>query len=262
MDSQRVLVASPVYDGMRYCINNFINSIKDLSYQNYDFLLMDNSNKKDFFKELKKISGIKIEKLKSNEKDKMKRIIKSRNRILDYAIGNDYDYVLMMDCDVIPPSNIIKQLLSHKKDIVSGLYYNKFTINGLSKTRPVVWMRVSKEEFNEMKKEKALRGIKSHLELRRHMTLEEANSGKLFRVFVPSAGCMLISKEVFRKVRYGLLNMPDGIPTSDDAYFFIKAEELGFKGFCDTRVKCKHLIYGKYTVSEDGSLVHPAFENK
>ncbi len=49
----------------------------------------------------------------------------------------------MLDSDVIPPKNIIQELLDCNKDLVSGLYYNYFISDGETKYLPVAWT-----EFN------------------------------------------------------------------------------------------------------------------
>ena len=260
MAEAKVLVASPTYDGMRYCKEKFLARMKELTYPNHDILIVDNSENNDFFDELNKESGMILMKDYCKEKKGILRIISSRNMIIDYALKNNYDYILMMDFDVIPPKNVIEALLVCGKDIVSGLYSTYFMTDGKLKVLPVAFMPLTVEEFEEVRqKSKLPESVKSHLDLRRHMLPEEMESGKLLEVLYPSAGCMLISRKVFEneKVRYGLLDV-DAI-TSDDIYFITKAREAGFQSFCFTRVKCSHLVSGKYKKNSEGNLEHPAY---
>ena len=123
----KILVASPTYKGMKYCIDKFIKQIKNLTSPDYDILIVDNSEDDAFFNELKKYQ---IKVIKDNcQKEKIHKLINSRNIIIDYALKNNYDYIFMMDCDVIPPENIIEELLKCNKDIVSGLYFNYFMVH-------------------------------------------------------------------------------------------------------------------------------------
>ena len=43
----RILVGAPVSDMYRYCQEEFLTAIKSFSYDNYDILLIDNSEKDD-----------------------------------------------------------------------------------------------------------------------------------------------------------------------------------------------------------------------
>jgi GT2 family glycosyltransferase len=254
----KILVATPTFNGMRYCINEFIDGIKSLTYPKCDFLIVDNSRNDDFFNELKQKEGIIVLHDKCNEERNVKRLISSRNKILDYAIQNNYDHILMMDCDVIPPKNVIEELLSCNKDIVTGLYFNYFVCNGKHKIMPVCWKSVSPEEFEEMKKQSPFPSVvKSYLDVRRALFPEEIESNELIPVLLPSSGCMLLSRNVFEKVRYGLLDMEGGLLSSDDIYFMNKAREIGFQPYCYTKIKCDHLVFGKYKKDSDGKLKHP-----
>ena len=260
----KVLVASPTYKGMKYCQNEFFKAIKSLTYPLYDILIIENSEDNEYFNELKQQKGIILIKDNSPEKNKMLRLISSRNKIIDYALENNYDYIFMMDFDVIPPENIIQELLKCNKDIVSGWYDNYFVINGKTKLLPVVWMPITKQEFENMKKQVNFSSsVKSHLDLKSHMTKEQAESNKLLKVLFPSAGCMLISKKVFRKIRYNLLDTQNwgNVKTTDDIYFITKAREQGFESYCYTKLKCEHLLAGKFKRDARGAYIHPIYDN-
>ncbi len=163
----------------------------------------------------------------------------------------------MMDADVIPPKDAIEQLISCEKDIVSGVYYNYFMSSGQLKILPVAWASISEKEFEEFKKQVEFSpSVKSHLDLQRHLTKEEVDSEKLFKVVYPSAGCMLISRKVFEKINYDLINEK----FADDISFIKKASEKGFEPYCFTKVKCDHLVSGKYEKDSKGNLVHTLFK--
>lgn len=257
MENSKVLVASPTYKGMKYCHERFLESLKNLDYENYDILLMDNSKTDEFYEELKKDNEIIVLKDETSEEKNILRLVSSRNKILEYALENNYDYVLMMDADVIAPKNILKDLLKHKKDIVSGLYYNYFNINREMKIRPVCWRSLTPEEFEEIKKQVNFPPVvKTHEDIRRHLTNEEIKKGECLEVKIPSAGCMLISKKVFEKIRYGLLDIPGLNSSTDDIYFCEKSKEQGFELYCDPTIVCDHLIGGKYEKDSEGNLIY------
>lgn len=249
----KVLVAAPVFDGMKYCIKKFITSVRNFSYDNFDFLLVDNSSNRDFSKNLEKNFGVDIIYLKLGDISGMKKVVRSRNRIFSYAVENNYDYVLMMDSDVIAPADIIERLLTHGKDVVSGLYFGLFNVNGKQSIRPVAWKCLTEDEWEEVK-DRLMSGIvKKREDIRRNLTDEEINSEELQEVIIPSAGCMLVSRDIFSKFKYGLLDVPGNLNTGDDIYFCRKLREDEIKLYCDPSVKCMHLTEGKF--GEDG--VHP-----
>ncbi len=261
MDKPKVLVGSPIFEGMKYCVDEFLKSITNLDYENYDILIVDNSRGDSFFEELRQMRGINILKDDTTEEKNIFRLISSRNKIIEYAIENDYDYILMIDSDVIVPKETITELINADKDIISGIYYNYFVINGQIKLRPVCWRHISPEEFEEISKQVRFPPIvKSYEDVRRHLTEEEIKEGKVIRVKIPAAGCMLIKKNVFEKIKFGQLEIEGFKPkTGEDIYFFTKAEEGGFGLYCDPKIKCEHLIEGKYKKDEQGNFIHPAF---
>lgn len=257
MGNPKVLVAAPTFYVMKYCLKEFLESVKNFSYDNYDILLVDNSRNNDFFNELKLQEGIKVLKDETQEELPANRLVSSRNKILKYAFDEGYDYLFMMDSDVIPPRDIIEKLLECKKDVVSGIYYNYFKSSGVLKLLPVAWLSITPEEFELMKQQVRFPDHFTHKDLQRHMTQKEVDSGELIEVLYPSAGCMLLSREVFGKVRYGLVKTPEGKIATDDIYFFKMARDEGFKLYCYTKLKCSHLLEGKFKKMEDGSLLHP-----
>jgi len=265
----KVLVACPTYEGMSYCLEKFIEKIKSLTYRNYEILIVDNSKTEDYYNKLKLIKDLKVLRNKQKETNPREKIVNSRNKILEYAKSSSYDFILMMDQDVIPPVTIIEDLLSCNKEIVSGLYFNYFSTSGKTKLLPVAWASLTPEEFEEIKKQvKFPPAIKSHEDIRRHLTQEEIESNKVVEVIIPSAGCMLLSKEVFQTVGYELLNLKElgfqdpTVTTTDDIGFIINAHKKGFKSYVYTKVKCDHLISQKYVQDKEGNFIYEGLLKK
>ena len=243
----KILVAAPVFSEMAYCILDFINHLKQMDYDNLKILLVDNSKSKNFFLKLRKIPRIKIIYDETKEQENLGRLINSRNKILDYAEKKHCDYLLMMDSDVMAPPNLLNKLLAHKKDVVSGLYFNYFKSDGQIKVLPVAYKSLSEEEFKKIKSEYKLPNIvKSREDLRRNITKEEIEKGELLEVLYPSSGCTLLSKRVLDSgVKYGILKTPTNLKSGDDIYFFKQLRKKGFKIYCDPSVICRHDVQGK-----------------
>ncbi len=256
----KILIAAPVYGGMEYCIDEFIMRLKNIDYLNYKIVLFDNSKTKKFFKKLRSIRGIRVFYDDTDEESNMFRLISSRNKIIDYAISKNYDYLLMMDCDVMVEDDILNRLLSHEKDVVSGLYFNYFARNGVNKLEPICW---KKFEIKEEEKE-AYRKVYPDADLdwiSRQLLMVEADSGNLLEVLIPSAGCCLLSREaLICDAKYGILPIHKKFietkSVTDDIQFFKQLGDNGFKIYCDTSLRCGHNVGGKYI---SGGL-HPFFE--
>lgn len=178
MEGLRVLVASPVYAGMKYCFSDFVNHVKKIEGVDYDFLVVDNSRTKDFYEEIRHIRGLSVFYDDTGEEKNMMRVVHSRNVILDYAIENGYDYLLMLDCDVMVPANVLIRLLGHGKDIVSGLYFNIFNIGGQNKLLPVAYKAVPEKVFEKVMASGRLPSfVKSPNDLRVNITAQDIEAG-------------------------------------------------------------------------------------
>ena len=253
---------------MKYCLDDFLEGIKSIDFDNYTLLLVDNSDTDSYYNIIKE-KKINVLRFNPEDKNKINRLIDSRNKIIEYAISKNCDFILMLDQDVIVPPNIINKLLSSKKDLISGVYLNYFYSSGKLKFLPVAWLDITEEEFEQIKSKqiKFPEYVKSAKDLSRHMTLEEYESNKTYKVKHPSAGCLLISKNIFEKIKYENLDLKSmGFKTEkqalDDLGFRKRANELGFDFYIDTSVKCKHLIDGKYIKDEKGNLHHPIRYNE
>jgi len=131
------------------------------------------------------------------------------------------DYIFFIDDDVLPPMDTLVKLLKHDKDIVAGLYF--------AKQRP---------HFPQMfRKSKKAKG--------RYDSIIEYPKDDLLEIDACGAGCMLIKKEVFDKLKKPFFQyIPRGENTprmGEDFYFCEKAKKAGFKIYCDTSIVCKHI---------------------
>jgi GT2 family glycosyltransferase len=255
----RVLIGVPTFGGMKYCLDEFLVGLRNLTYPNAEILMVDNSLNDNFFEELKKERDIVVVRDETLAKKPAERLVSSRNKILDYAVEKGFDYVFMLDADVVCPRGIIEELMKCRKEVISGLYFGYFNSSGKLKILSVAWRGITPEEFAVIRsKVKLSESVKSHEDLQRHLTQEEIDSNSLLEVIYPSAGCMLLSRAVFSMVRYGLPETPEGFTASgDDIYFIREARKLGFGIWCHTGFKCDHLLDGKYTKDSQGRLIHP-----
>jgi len=213
---KKILVGCPTSDNKSYCLKEYVEGIKKLPYKNHDILFVDNSKSQAYSKKIRSM-GFKVIKdyYKENARD---RITSSRNIIREEAIKN-YDYLLSLEQDVIPPADIIGRMLKHGKEITTGLYFTYKTEGSTRKIIPLLWILDGKQL--------------------RNLTEEEAFQDKTIEVEAAGLGCMLISREVLEKIKFRYEKESEAF---DDMWFCKDAKEKGYKITADTSIRCKHLI--------------------
>ncbi len=212
----KILVGCPTSNHKEYCFEEYLKGIKELTYKNFDILLVDNSKDDDYYNKIKdKIPVIK-DKYFENARD---RIIHSRNILRNKVLSEGYDYLLSLEQDVIPPKDVIERLLKDNQKIVGGLYFKTGSFNELI---PLVWLREDKNHA-------------------RRANIEEIKEDKLIEVITCGLGCILIHRSVLEKIEFRYSKDKKAF---DDVWFCEDARNNNFKIFCDTGIKCKHLIKG------------------
>lgn len=221
----KILVGCPISDYKRYCIDEYLEGISNLTYSNFELFLVDNSETSDFYEELKS-KGIDVKRIEYVPSAK-NRIVKSRNLIVDKFLEGDYDYFFSLEMDVIPPKDIIERLLESNKEIVSGVYFKPFIIRDqndiiLSKEiMPIAYQRYSE---NRLKR----------------MSWKDVDNKDIVEVEVVGLGCILIKREVFeKKIKF---RWEQGNSSFDDFWFCKDVKRLGYNIFMNNSLKCKHLV--------------------
>ena len=219
----KVLVGCPVSDYHEYCTDEFIESIKTLSYPNYDVLLVDNSKDDRFYNSIKdKVPIVKGKYFPSIHN----RLVYNRNMLRQKALDEDYDYFLNIDQDVVPPRDMIEKMLNHNKNIVTGVYFNPWERNGEKRILATIWICAR----NDPKK---LVPIKQDL----------VAGDNLIKIDSCGSGCLMIHRRVLEKIKFRYdLSEGEGV---DDVFFCQDAKKEGFEIYADTSIKCKHMLLGR-----------------
>ncbi len=222
----KVLVGCPTHSRYRYCLQRYIDAVKQFDYANYDLLLVDNSPDDAFYKELKKI-GIPIERISYVESAR-ERIVRSRNLIKQRALEGEYDYFFSLEQDIVVPPDTIKRLLAHNKKIVAG-YYGKKQVLALehkeTKERksvlvelPLVWLKTKDGKVKRANPEQTI------------------NVG-LIEVGAIGVGCVLIAREVLEKIEF---RYEPEKKAFDDMFFCMDARKLGYTLWLDSSIRAEH----------------------
>lgn len=150
---------------------------------------------------------------------------RNRNLIIKQAIAHECTHVLFLDDDVLVPSDILTKLMSHDKDIVTGLYlmraypHQPIIFKTQNEAGHVLWVELTPDKTG------------------------------LIEVVSAGLGCVLIKTRVFKTmiandplpwVRLGEIPGEED-HWGDDIGFFKRVRKYGFKLFCDLDVKCGHI---------------------
>jgi hypothetical protein len=167
----------------------------------------------------------------------------ARNSACRSTLENGFTWLFFLDDDVIPPPDVIPRLISHGKDIVSGVYYRR--------NEPIVpcMQRLNKDGNPEWVTSFGWPGL-----------IEVDHVG---------AGCLLIHRRVLEKLQKPGNNRPwfewlcdhEDLPkmqkTSEDFTFCRRAREAGYKINVDTAVHCVHAGNGRAVLTQTGGVFTP-----
>ena len=219
MKQPKILIGCPTSFHKEYCLQEYAEAVKNLTYKNYNILLVDNSEDDSYLKKLKSLG---LSAIKGSWFEGAKeRIVSSRNLLREKALEGNYDYLLSLEQDVIPPKNIIERLLQHKKRVVTGIYFNYINVKKSVELAPVVWSKVNMEK-----------------EERYFLRPSELNKG-LIKIAMSGLGCILIHRSILEEIKFRYENK---YPAFDDIFFGLDCKENKVNIYADTNLICKHLI--------------------
>lgn len=145
---------------------------------------------------------------------------KARTKVVEQARAHNAKWLLFIDCDVLPQPDVITSLMSHSKDIVTGIYYMKS-----SPAQPVIFKKMGDGPYWDYP------------------------INELFEIEGSGMGLCLINMDVFDKFEEAgipffkenwVYEKPDGskvkVKVGEDHWFFIQAKKLGYKIYCDSSV--------------------------
>ena len=220
---KKVLVAAPVCEWYEYCYPEFSKALKGLTYPRKDIFLVDNSQGMRFFQRVF-ADGFTVE--KSEHLHRIRDMVtRDHNRIRQKVLDDGYDYLLILDSDVIPPKDTIEKLMEHDKDVVSAMFFGPHDIGGEVKVMPFAW--VFSKEIGDWDHTGYL--LDSEI-------WEEPN---LLKIAFAGMGCILIKRKVLEKIEFHYSLEMDAW---DDRWLGVDVWANGFEFYLDNSVKCKHLF--------------------
>jgi FkbM family methyltransferase len=155
-----------------------------------------------------------------------------RNLIAHWVIHQNFDYLFAVDSDIAFEPDTLVKMLSHDKDIVSGIY-----IQRIEGTHTIEIMRRNENG-----------GVT-------HVNWGDINGQGLVPIDGCGFGCVLVKGEVFRTIPYPHFLYHSAInhahTLSEDVHFCNLARAHGFTLWADTSIICDHIGSSTYRVNKN-----------
>lgn len=255
MPTPRVLIGSPVRQAADI-LNPFLTSLEriDAKRHSADFLFIDDNESPEASLELAAFQSRTMGRrsvliwpsqepsvpYRCNEvthewnETLVWRVAAMKDRIITHAKTHDYDYLFLIDSDVLVSPDTIDRLLTAEKDIICNIFWTSWQPGTIE--MPQVWLQdvyslVQKGRSESLSDEEANRRLHSFLQQLREPGIYEVGG---------LGACTLISRQAIRAgVRFAEIRNVSF--WGEDRHFCIRAAALGFPLFVDTRRPAYHI---------------------
>lgn len=219
----KVLVGVATYEGKDYVWEPFKENIEKFTYPNYDVMVVDNSKGNKYARKLKKScgnNGFMVEHIARASNSRIAHA-DSLNHIRQYFLENDYDYLLLLESDTLPPVDIIQRQLVTGKDVIGCMYFIGHAWD--PKRPPTACLFVT--------------------EGKKTRRVEREEGWQLYGTGVQlihgcGIGCTLVSRKILEQFKFWWhLSNP---PKHADVLFFLDLQNAGIPVYVNTDVVVAH----------------------
>ena len=121
-DFPKVLVGVVTYDGKDYIFPQNYAIVSNLSYPNYDFVIVDNSKGNSYITTLRRRRCRNVHHVNRASNSRM-TLAMCQNYIRELMLKGNYDYLMLIESDLTPPKDIIEKLMRHNKPVTGAAYF-------------------------------------------------------------------------------------------------------------------------------------------
>ncbi|WP_163144142.1 CDP-glycerol glycerophosphotransferase family protein [Bacillus sp. 22-7] len=248
---KKILIGSPIHQKPQI-LEIFLNSLKRLNNIDMEIhylFIDDNIDKKSTEllkrfayepKNIKIINGDKEDSYFTNEQTHywndtlVWKVANFKNKIIQEACEGDYDFLFLLDSDLILHPYTLQQLIQSEKDIVSNIFWTKWQPD--LPELPQVWMFDEYEQYYK----KSGENLTDEEKTKRH--IDFINMLRVPGVYeVGGLGaCTLISKKAI-KAGVNFNEIKNISFWGEDRHFCIRAQALGLSLFVDTNYPAFHI---------------------
>lgn len=168
------------------------------------------------------------------KEDTIWKVALFKDRMIEKARNDNYDYLFLIDSDIVLHPHTIEQLLLAKKDIVSNIFWTKWYPT--SAPEPQVWLT---DSFNHFVVNEGERLSSAQMQERRESFLAKLHVPGVYEVGGLGA-CTLISNYALHK-GISFKKMKNLSFWGEDRHFCVRAVALGLSLFVDTHLPACHI---------------------
>lgn len=238
----KVLVGIVTYEGKDYIFPQCYNAVRSFNYDNYDVLIVDNSAGDSYYTKLLREGYRNVHHIK-RAKNSRDTLSDSQNYIRYRMLNGGYDYLLMVESDLVPPPETITRLLNHNKLVVGSLYWLQGRLPDTEREKLPEGSFIPGDNgkykipcifFLEWKKEVGAMGTRliTYSELPRFL-----NTG-LRQVHGCGIGCTLFARSIVEKYPYWTDERFDN--KHSDVYLYMDLHNGHIPVFVDTSFEVPH----------------------
>ena len=219
---KKLLIGVVTHGKHRYCLDEFLECLSRQSIKT-DVLFVVNNGESAYATLLRSKNLNAVEDPKPAN-TRIEKILNGRKYVREYALKNNYDFLLFVDSDVMLPPDAIALLTMVKADVVSGAYLSAFNLGGKTVIAPVIYKDLGNGECQLY-------------------TYEGVAPNKVIDVGAAGLGCTLISKKALQAIDFRTFN--NSQTGGEDMAFYVDARAKGFMTVANTKVKCIHRPFPK-----------------
>lgn len=197
--------------------------MKEFDYPDFDWIIVDNSVGSSYTSKLRRSGYTNVHHIKRG-KNTRETLSNSQNYIRRYFLNGDYDFLLLLESDLVPEKHILRKLVANDLFVCGVPYYIGF---GNNKTLCVF--------FNKKKDNVDVWGTRliTPVEIS-----EFVKDGKLQKVHGVGFGCTLIRRDIVE--RFPFWNDERFEDKHSDVYFYMDLNNNGIPVYVDTSLFVKH----------------------
>lgn len=163
------------------------------------------------------------------------KVANFKNAMIKKAIELNFDYLFLIDSDLVMHPKTIKQLVLSEKDIISNIFWTKWSPNDEMRL-PQVWIS---DQYVQYYKARNERISNEEVYLRHLQFINELKTPGTYEVGGLGA-CTLISRNAL-KSGVNFSEIKNVSFHGEDRHFCIRAQALGFNLYVDTHYPAYHI---------------------
>lgn len=221
----KVLIGVVTYEGKNYCFDQFKKFLSSITYPHVDIIFVDNSATPNNRNMLIRhgYNAVWLRKGKTEQE-----IMANCNEWLrEYTLKHKYSHLLNLESDIIPYPNFLEIMLSYEKPVIGLPYF-------IGQSFMSYVLQFDQETTGFYRALIPMSNAKSLF----------LASGKLRKSHQIGLGCLLMSRQALKLVKFELLN--DILMYHADSSLHVQLQQLNIPVYLCCDDYCRHLNKSKF----------------